>query len=192
MRILVSLCLCFSFYLSVNACQCPLTQLNEAETNKYDIIFKGKITQVNLQKEKSELLFTITELYKGTITEQFTILVNNLDECKLEMREGDEWLIYTNFKQVTNAQLNFCSRSRKYFKNSKEDFFTVNSGLTYDEEIRYLQKTMGLHKCLKKNLDQTDVEHRNIIPTSTQFVVVILCSIVGLVFFYWLINRFLK
>ncbi len=192
MKFLVALCFCFNFYLSVSACQCPLTQLNETETNKYDIIFKGKITHINLQKEKSELLFTVEELYKGTITEQFTVLINNLDECKLEMREGDEWLIYSNFKQINNAQLNFCSRSRKFFKNIKEDFFTVNSGLSYDEEIRYLQKKLGLHKCLKKNLDQTDVEHRNIIPTSTQFVIMILCSIAGLVFFYWLINRFLK
>lgn len=192
MKILVTLCLFFSFHLNINACQCPLTKLNEVETNKYDIIFKGKITHINSQKEKNELVFTINELYKGTVTEQFTILIDNLDECKLEMREGDEWLIYTNFKQITNAQLNFCSRSRKYFKNIKEDFFTINSGLSYDDEIRYLQTKLGLHKCLKKNPDQSDIEHRNIIPSSTQFIVTILCSIAGLVFFYWLINRFLK
>ena len=63
MNISVTLCLFFSFYLSINACQCPLTQLNETETNKYDIIFKGKIVEEwlylinSVSKNKETLLF---------------------------------------------------------------------------------------------------------------------------------------
>jgi hypothetical protein len=166
------------------ACQCPLTALNEAETNKYDIVFKGKITSVKLSKERSEAQFTIQELYKGPIGETFTILFNDADECKLELQSGDEWIIYANFRQVNNAQLDFCSRSRKFFKNAKEDFFA------YDEEMKYLQAKLGLHTCLKSNPNMS--ENRNIIPSSGQFIIFIVCSIIGVIVFYWLVNKFLK
>ncbi len=172
------------------ACQCPLTALNETETNKYDIVFKGKITSVKLSKERSEALFTIQELYKGPVGETFTILFNDADECKLELQVGDEWIIYANFRQVNNAQLDFCSRSRKFFKNTKEDFFAVTTGISFDEEMTYLQTKLGLHTCLKTKPNMS--ENRNIIPNSWQFIVFIVCSIIGLIFFYWLVNKFLK
>ena len=172
------------------ACQCPYTALNETETNKYDIIFKGKITSITLLKERSEALFKIQELYKGPINETFTILFDNLDVCKLELNAGDEWIIYANFKQITNAQLDFCSRSRKFFKNTQEDFFSVTAGISYTNEVSYLQTKLGLHKCIKNNPNV--VENRNIIPNSSQFIIFIVCSIIGLIFFYWLVNTFLK
>lgn len=177
---------------TVYACQCPVTQLNETELSKYDIVFKGVVKQINLQKEKGEIQFTINELYKGVITEQFKVIYNALDECKLDLREGDEWIIYTNFNQINSGQLNFCSRSRKHFKNDKEDFFLVTSGITFDEEMRYLQTHLGLHKCLKNNLNQEDIEHRNIIPNSNQFIIILLVSLVAIIVFYWLLKRFLK
>ena len=62
------------------ACECPYTSLNETETNKYDIIFKGKITSIKLLKERSEALFKIQELYKGPINETFIILFDDLDD----------------------------------------------------------------------------------------------------------------
>jgi len=172
------------------ACQCPLTALNEAETNKYDIVFKGKITSVKLLNERSEALFTIRELYKGPIGEIFTVLFNDADECKLELTAGDEWIIYANFRQVNNAQLDFCSRSRKFFKNAKEDFFAVTTGISYDEEMKYLQTKLGLHTCLKSNPNMS--ENRNIIPSSGQFIIFIVCSIIGVIIFYLLVNKFLK
>jgi hypothetical protein len=172
------------------ACQCPLTVLNEAETNKYDIVFKGKITSVKLSKERSEALFAIQELYKGPIGETFTVLFNDADVCKLELTAGDEWIIYANFKQISNAQLDFCSRSRKFFKNAKEDFFAVTTGISYDEEMKYLQTKLGLHTCLKNNPNMS--ENRNIIPSSGQFIIFIVCSIIGVIVFYWLVNNFFK
>ena len=183
------ICLVVLSYRSF-ACQCPLTALNEAETNKYDIVFKGKITSIKLLKERSEALFTIQELYKGPIGETFTVLFNDADACKLELIAGEEWIIYANFRQVNNAQLDFCSRSRKFFKNAKEDFFAVTTGISYDEEMKYLQIKLGLHTCLKSNPNMS--ENRNIIPNTGQFIVFIICSIIGVIVFYWLVNKFLK
>lgn len=173
------------------ACQCPVTTLNGAETNKYDLIFRGKITSINLKENtNSEAIFELSELYKGNSRKQFKILYNNADPCKLDLRIGEEWIIYTNYKQIDNAQLDFCSRSRKFFKNVKEDFFHVNTGITYDEEVRYLQSKLGLHKLLKDDINK--VENRNKIPSKNQFIVILLSSLVGIIIFYWLIKKLLK
>ena len=173
-----------------NACQCPLTQLNETELNKYDIIFKGKINALKINGVNSEAILTIDELYKGMVAQNFKVIFNYDDVCKLELRNGDEWIIYTNYNQIDNAKLDFCSRSRVYIKNIKEDFFAVNTGVSFDEELKYLQKNLGLHKLLKNNPNR--VENRNIIPTNNQFIIILLCSMLGLIFFIWLVGKFLK
>lgn len=172
------------------SCQCPLTQLNTVELNKYDIIFKGSIKSIKLNKVNSEAIFTISELYKGIIAQDFKIIFNNEDACKLELRVGDEWIIYTSYYQIDNAKLDFCSRSRKYIKNIKEDFFAETTGISYDEEHRYLKTNLGLHKLLKNNPNR--VENRNIIPNSNQFILFLICSVLGLLLFYWLFNKLFK
>lgn len=172
------------------ACQCPLSLLNEKEIAKYEIIFKGYVKSIKLNKSNSEAIFTISELYKGVIAQDFKVLFNDEDPCKLQLRVGDEWIIYTTYYQVDKAKLDFCSRSRYYIKNIKEDFFTETTGLSYDEELRYLQSNLGLHKLLKENPNK--VENRNIIPNSNQLIIYLLASILGVVFFYILINKLFK
>lgn len=173
------------------ACQCPLTALNDAEVNKYDLIFKGRISAINNKtNSNSEAIFTVDELYKGNVAQNFKVLFNETDECKLELRVGDEWIIYTNYHQIDNAKLDFCSRSRKYIKNLKEDFFAVTTGVSYDEEMRFLQTKLGLHKLLKDNPNK--VENRNQIPNKNQFIIIMICSLLGIIGFYWLIKKVLK
>ena len=172
------------------ACQCPVTALNDAEINKYDIIFKGKISSVILKKESSEAIFTVDELYRGNLSQNFKVYFDDTDPCKLELRAGDEWIIYTNYKQIDNARLDFCSRSRKFIKNIKEDFFAVTTGVSYDEEMRFLQTKLGLHKLLKDNPNR--VENRNQIPNKNQFIIILICSLLGIIAFYWLIKKLLK
>jgi len=177
------------FFKPANACQCPLTELNQNELNKYDIIFKGKINFLKMNGKKSEVFFSVHELYKGMIGENFKIYFNKEDACKLKLRNGDEWIIYTNYYQIDNAKLDFCSRSRFYIKNLKEDFFAVNTGMSYDEEIKYLREKLGLHKLLKNSYK---VENRNVIPNKKQFVIILLCSLLGVIFFIWVVGKALK
>jgi hypothetical protein len=172
------------------ACQCPLSSLDQKELQKYEIIFKGKIKSIKLDKDRSEAVFIISELYKGMMRKEFKILFNDADPCKLELRVGDEWIIYSNYFQIDNAKLDFCSRSRKYIKNLKEDYFAETTGISYDEEQRYLQDNLGLHKLLKNNPNV--VENRNIIPDQSQFVIMLICSMLGLIIFYWLFGKFFK
>lgn len=189
-RYLIFIFIFFYLYNAVLACQCPVTVLNEQELKKYDIIFKGSIKTIKLKGEKSEAIFLVSELYKGMLPAEFKIIFNDADACKIEMRVGDEWIIYTNYYQMENAKIDFCSRSRKYIKNSKEDFFVELTGISYEDELSYLQKNLGIHKLMKENPNR--VEQRNILPNQKQFVLLLVCSLIFMVLFLWLFNRFFK
>lgn len=189
MKHIIILLLILSCKLS-HACQCPITSLTDKETNKYDIIFKGKIKSIKLNNKNSEAIFEVDELYKGLLAQDFKILFNDADVCKIELRVGDDWIIYTNYHQIDNATLDFCSRSRKFFKNQGEDFFAETTGISYEEELRYLQTTLGRHKLMKENPNR--VENRNILPDKNQFMIMVICSILGVLFFYVLINKIFK
>lgn len=179
----------FTTHVSM-ACQCPITQLNEKELSKYEIIFKGSIKSIKLNKSKSEAIFTISELYKGVISQDFKIFFDDEDPCKLQLRVGEEWIIYTKYYQVDNAKLDYCSRSRYFIKNLNEDFFAETTGMSYDEELRYLQTNLGLHKLLKENINK--VENRNILPNTNQLIITLLGSILGLIGFYVIVNKLFK
>ena len=189
----------FSFFLSWFvlsnfiglACQCPLSSLNIDECNKYDLIFKGKIISLKpCENKPGEALFELEELYKGNATQKFTILFECNSECALRLNVGEEWIIYTNHKQLNNAQLNWCSRSRKYFSNDKEDFYSVNYGNDYVEELKFLRDNFGLHHFLPEPKNVTT--DRNIKPSINQSIAMVVISISFILLFYWLFNRYFK
>ena len=189
----------FSFFLSWFvlsnfiglACQCPLSSLNIDECNKYDLIFKGKIISLKpCENKPGEALFELEELYKGNATQKFTILFECNSECALKLNVGEEWIIYTSHKQLNNAQLNWCSRSRKYFSNDKEDFYSVNYGNDYAEELKFLRDNFGLHNFLPESKNVTT--DRNIKPSINLSIAMVVISISFILLFYWLFNRYFK
>src|SRR6202012_4784485 len=90
--------------LPSKACQCPLTTLSMEECNKYEIIFKGKILSVvNCDHKFGEAVFEIEELYKGNTPQTFKVLFECKVECAMAFTPGEEWIIYSRYKQVDNA-----------------------------------------------------------------------------------------
>lgn len=189
-RVIILFFACLLQSVSVLACQCPLTSLGMEECRKYEIIFKGKVISVTpCGQRPGEAVFEIAELYKGNAAHTFKMLFNCEGECATGFRVGEEWVIYSRYKQIDNAMMDWCSRSRKQFDNEKEDFYTVNYGNDYYDEVAFLQKNLGLHRLLK---DKVITGERNMIPKQWQTGLLFLCSLAGLVLFYWLFNRFFK
>lgn len=173
------------------ACECPLTRLGSAECDKYELIFKGKVLSVITCDHKfGEAVFEIQELYKGNSTKTFKVLFDCHVPCASEFRAGEEWIIYTRYKQIGNAMMDWCSRSRKYFHNEQEDFYTVTYGNDYYEEARFLRDSLGLHRFLKTDLAST--EGRNRIPGKGLTALLFICSLTVIILFYWLFNKFFK
>lgn len=192
-KFIILLNLSFIIYNSsfLHACQCPATTLSIAECDKYEVIFRGKIlSSTGCNDKKGEVVFEIIELYKGITKKTFTVLYDCGSECAQTFNPGEEWIIYAKYKHVTDASMDWCSRSRKKFKNEKEDFYSANNGNTYEEEYHFLIKNLGTLKVAKENDPQTG--QRNIIPNRNQLIITLLCSIAGIVFFYFLFNKYFK
>lgn len=173
------------------ACECPYSVLSLEECNKYEIIFKGKVVSVKPCVDKpGEVLFELEELYKGNSGKNFKVLFDCNSECAMKFLPGDEWIIYSRYKQIDNAMMDWCSRSRKYFKNENEDFYTVTYGNDYYDEVKFLRKQLGVHRFLLSKSAET--LNRNVIPGINQTVILVICSLLAIVLFYWLLNRYLK
>jgi hypothetical protein len=161
------------------------------ECNKYEIIFKGRVISVKECEDKfGEAVFEIEELYKGNATKNFKVLFECTGECVQKLLPGQEWIIYSRYKQIDNALLDWCSRSRRYFKNEKEDFYAVTYGNDYFEEVKFLRTNLGLHRTLaERSVGETN---RNIIPENKHALIYMLISIIALVLFYWLFKKFFR
>ncbi len=178
-------------YFRGNACQCPFTGLSMAECNKYEIIFKGRIDSVKPgDNNLGEAIFVIDELYKGNATKHFKILFDVTEVCAQQFNVGDEWIIYSTYKQITNAKMNWCSRSRKYFKIDKQDFYAETYGCDYATETKFLREQLGVHRT--KAETQNAAGNRNQRPTTTQTIITLICSLLFVFLFYWIVNKFLK
>ena len=190
LRLLIVLFL-FAFTNRSVACQCPSTLLSLEECEKYEIIFAGKVEAVKLCENKyGEVEFTVLELYKGSIKERFTILYDCKDPCAQPFRVGEEWIIYTRFKQVTNGVMEWCSRSRKYFAIAKQDFYTENLGNDYDTEIGFLREKLGEHRPVSAK--KQEPTHRNEKPSLTETIIILIVSMSCMILFYWLFGKYFK
>ncbi|MDI1355408.1 MAG: hypothetical protein PSX36_10840 [bacterium] len=181
---------CFSL-MRGSACQCPPSDLSLKECDKYEIIFKGKVSAVkSCGSAFGEAIFEVEELYKGNATKNFKVLFECVGECSGNFNVGEEWIIYSRYKQIDNAKMDWCSRSRKFFRNQNEDFYTVNYGNDYDDEAKFLKEKLGLHRFLSDN--KYEMGGRNTRPNFNQMVIILLVSLGALVLFYYLFNKFFK
>jgi hypothetical protein len=188
-----SICFVLSIIMldAAKACQCPSTSLSIVESNKYEIIFKGKVSSVKAcSDKKGEAVFLIEELYKGNTGPQFKVLFSCKDECSRAFQKGEEWIIYARYKQMDNALMDWCSRSRKYFKIDKEDYYTAIYGNDYEDELKFLKENLGVHRLLDDNFSKA--EGRNIIPGTTQMVVILIVSLLVIILFYGLFNKYFR
>ncbi len=175
----------------VFACQCPITVLNRAECAKYEIIFRGKVLKVeDCNNKPGEAVFEVIDLYKGNSYQRFSVLFECQDPCAKIFQVGEEWIIYSSYKQINKAMMNWCSRSRKFISNIKEDYYAVTYGNSYDEEVKFLTDSLGLHRFLKE--EPSTNPDRNQKPSMLQSVVLLLVSLVAVILFYYFFNKFFK
>lgn len=175
----------------LSACQCPTTKLGLDECRKYELIFRGTVVDVaDCAGKPGEAVFEVLELYKGNATKKFKVLFECGGECSAKFRVGEEWIIYSRYKQMENALMDWCSRSRKYFRFANEDYYTVTYGNDYDDELQFLRKELGQHRLLADAPQRS--EQRNIRPTNQELLITLLCSLGAIILFYYLFNKFFR
>lgn len=182
------------FLIAQGACNCDDSKLAFTQTyiGAHQLIFRGKTVSVEKGEDYGMAKFSVTQLFKGNCPKEITIYFDKRSECSLKFNAGEDWIIYANFKQVQKPFVEYCSRSRKNVINTNKnvDLQYIKSDLTVDAESEKLQEQLGLQKFAVQS--QEDNRHSNIIPDFSQRIILIICSIVGFVLIYLLVNRLLK
>lgn len=185
---------CFLFPVSsFPQCNCKEETLDEAYIQKHQLIFRGKTLAVSKGEDYSKVIFSIEKLFKGIAPKKMDIYFYAKNECSLKFNTGEEWLIYSNYKQATKPFVEYCSRSRKNVINTNKniDRMYIKADYGFDEENEWLEKKLGL-KNFVTPVSENDSLHSNIIPSFWQRIVLILVSVFAFAAIYFGVTKWLK
>jgi hypothetical protein len=187
----IFLCLVTSFSFSQSACDCnpQEIQFSDAYVNTQQVVFLGKTVSVSKGTDYNKATFFIQQLFKGTASQKFDVYFESKDNCSLKFNEGEDWLIYANYKRG-KALAVYCSRCRKNVINTNKnvDLTYVKNDLSFDEEVEKLSELLGKQN-FSKGITNSETMHNNIIPNGWQRIVLIIVSAVGLVLAYIALDR---
>lgn len=144
----------FLLFKTVSACSCkPPERLVLTELAAYDVIFKGRVTdKEEACTEAVYVTFKIDEQYFGDVLKEQVLQYDCSSSCAMSFEIGDEWLIYAEKNNALDVIVSLCSRSRKFFENVNEDFYTYSLGNTYLEEIDFLRSNFEVNQSFKDEL----------------------------------------
>jgi hypothetical protein len=189
-KILIFFTLFHAFLLS-NACQCPtIAPLSKSSLKSYEIIYRGKVlSMINCDNKPGVAVFKVLELYKGDATEMHKVSFVCEDPCATGFKVGEEWIIYSTYRQIGNSMMDWCSRSRRFFENSKLDYYEVNFGNSYDDEVKFLQDSLGVYRL---RISAPNSENRNVLPSTFQSIIILFSSLIVIVLFYYIFDKVMK
>jgi len=183
-------------------CETILPKISKEETDQYTVIFSGFIKKIIHQPDGDFAEFVVNVPYKGLIPRDIKISYDNSTSCKMEFFPGDEWLIYSKKDSVNKKwTVNFCDRSRKYPEGDETDNYTIYSGMTIDEEIRFLAKTYSSGQTVGEDTltmieeDKkivVDVNRQQNLGTPKEKLILLICSLTGMIIIYLIIKKFVK
>lgn len=120
MKLFTSICILLAVSFNSLACSCAqLGEISQEEVDKTDVIFTGKATKVEINREtyKRVITFEVEMVLKGEKSTQEFIVVTSLDgsSCGLDVEEGEEWFVFANENDGV-YRTNMCTRSSKISK----------------------------------------------------------------------------
>jgi len=186
--ILTVLCFVNSF-----ACDCPaVPKLDAGYVKEHTLVFRGSVKSVGECKEINKAHFLVQELYVGDCTSEIDVFFDCTGDCKMTLNPGETWIIYATMAQMGKPKINICSRSRKLVDNEiKLATNFIASDLNFNEECLWLRDNIGTKAFIEKN-ENSDLQHRNELPSKSNSLILIASSFAGLLLVYFLINKFLK
>ena len=176
-------------------CECPpLPDLDKNERKKYDLVFTGTVDSIAACDGQSAVYFSIEELYVGraTTTKQIKIYFDCSTSCEMMFAKAEKWLIYAKYSKYAHPEVEFCSRSRKYFTDATKDYYIVSSKLTFEDEIEFLRKNVGVIDLQNENNSTVQLQRELIKPKGTAPLFLLIFSLVSIGVIYFLLKKFLK
>ena len=136
------------------ACQCPpLQPISKELSNKYNVIFYGKVDSVSACAADgiSTVYFTINELYKGAVSQHVKIDSDCASPCLMSFEKGEEWIIYASYPKFDKLTVSLCEHSRKFISNIANDYYFITSQRTFEQEKQFLKAELGVQSFIERN-----------------------------------------
>jgi hypothetical protein len=186
------------------ACNCKqqLPKLSKEQTDAYSVAFAGYIKRLIHQDKEDYAEFVVRTPYKGLVPRDIKIYYDSRTSCQMPFFPGDEWLIYAKKDSVNKRwTVNYCERSRKFPEGDEIDNYTVYSGNTLQEEIDFLEINYSNGQIVGEDtLTMIEEDHLKVIDahrtdnygTPRQKIILLACSLLGMIIIYLVIRKFVK
>ena len=115
--------------------------------------------------------------------------------CQMSFAKDEIWLVYGKHNEQNQLELNFCDRNRKYFSSAMDDYFSLNLGLTFEEEIKYLKKNIGLKIAATDTTESKAIDitqRENNLTTGGNNILLLLASLIFFLLIYFVVHKKLK
>lgn len=180
-------CFVFLYYLSY-ACDCPPAgKISSEKLQHYDVIFKGRTDSV----VKNKVWFAVEALFRGKSNKSIAVIFDDSTDCRMSFSKGETWLIYSEYVSFGNLAVDFCSRSRKKFDETSNDFYTVNNECSFEDEILFLEKNMGKQALSEEKEKDSFPERELIRPKGFTVIWLLAASLAGFLLIYFVFKKYL-
>ena len=193
--------LTLNYVLACN-CETNLPKISREQTDQYDLIFSGYIKRIIHQPNEDYAEFVVGVPYKGLIPRDIKIGYDNATSCKMPFFPGDEWLIYAKKDSINKKWLvNYCERSRKFPGGDEMDDYTIYSGVTLNEELAFLEMSYNNGQIVGEDTLTMIQEDKKIVidarrddnyGTPREKIILLACSLAGMIIIYLIIKRFVR
>lgn len=95
---LLSLVLICSFIFLDKSYACDCTKVSTEDAfRKKDVVFEGKVLEVQEKDGEMKTLFEVEKIWKGTSSSQI-IIYTSFGSCTFRFAEGGEYLVFSSYR----------------------------------------------------------------------------------------------
>lgn len=136
-----------------------LPVLSVEQCGHYDFIAYGRIDS-ELDCEDGMALFTPVSVFKGTMDKSIEVYTA-CEDNGLPVSKGEYWILYGDFNNAQEVNLNVCGHSRKQLPKGEVDYQSDVRGSTFQEDLSFLRanfkpKVQGERELLPKKYQKMD------------------------------------
>ncbi|EJQ72767.1 cobalamin biosynthesis protein CbiN [Bacillus sp. FSL E2-8868] len=111
---LVLICSFTYFILPEKSYACDCTKASpEERLQQNDVVFEGKVLEVQEKDGRMKTLFEVKKIWKGTSSSQIIIYTSSSSSCAFRFAEGGEYVVFSSYRGEEKLETSICSGTKR-------------------------------------------------------------------------------